>query len=124
MLNPAHRFHAAVLVLCGRGELKQRLISAYQDHLADLEDSELPNDVRQIFSELRERLSCVAPLNGEGAIRASVRKMSVDEADKCARLVAEIHIEVMRLVDDTQATLPLEVAEQTAAAPPFLVKSG
>ena len=124
MLNPAHRFHAAISVLCGRGELKQRLVSAYQDNLAELEDSELPIDVRQAFSELRERLSCVAPLNGEGPIRASVRKMSVDEADACARMVADIHLEVLRLVDDTQATLPLEAAERDVAAPPFLVKSG
>jgi hypothetical protein len=123
MLNPANRFHAAISVLCGSGELKQRLVSAYLDNLAQIEKNDLPPDIRKCFSDLRERMSSVAPLNGEGAVRASVRKMSVAEADKCARMVADMHVEIMRCVDDAQTSLPLEAHERDIAPPPFLVNS-
>ena len=123
MLNPAHRFHAAISVLCGHGELKQRIVTAYQDNLAQIEDKELPPNVRQSFAELRDLLSRVAPLNGEGAVRASVRKMSVKEADRCARMMAQLHFDIMSSAGASQEMLPLEVSERSAVAPPFLVKS-
>ena len=77
MLNPVDRFHAAISVLCGHGDIKQRLVAAYQENLAPIEDIELPPDLQETFAELRSLLRRVAPLNGEGAVRASVRKMSL-----------------------------------------------
>jgi hypothetical protein len=124
MLDPAQRFHTAVSVLCGHGDIKQRLVTAYQDNLEQIDDNDLPPTVRQPFADLRILLHRVAPLNGEGPVRASVRKMSVEEADQCARMMVDMHADVMRSVDDATETLPLDITDQAVTAPPFLVKSG
>ena len=64
----------------------------------------------------------VTPLNGEGAICASVRKMSVNEAAGCAEAVVALYREVMHLGDSGQVLLPLDGKER-GGVPPFLVKS-
>jgi hypothetical protein len=64
----------------------------------------------------------VSPLNGEGPICASVRKMSVEEAAECAVSVVSLYGEIARLGDSGQAILPLDGKEQEVV-PPFLVKS-
>ncbi|MGB5245348.1 MAG: hypothetical protein WBM54_13855 [Woeseia sp.] len=121
MSHPIESFSAAVSVLAGHGHIKQRLIKAYQDNLQSIEESDLPIPMKQRFADLRHLMQRVAPLNGEGAVCASVRKMSVEEADHCARLVVELYGNVIRLSDNAQAPLPLEAQHQV---PPFLVKSG
>jgi hypothetical protein len=110
-------------VLARHGHIKQRLIQAYQDHLKEIEEDELPIPMKQPFADLKHLLHRVAPLNGEGHVCASVRKMSVDEADECAQLMVNLFAAVIRHSDDGQAPLPLVVHDQ-APVPPFLVKSG
>ena len=77
--------------------------------------------VKQAFSDLRHQVQKVKPLNGEGSICASVRKMSVNEATQCAVSVVTMYGEVSRLGEIEQATLPFEDKDRTV--PPFLVKS-
>ncbi len=81
MSNHVNRFYTAVSVLAGHGHIKQRLIKAYEENLAVINADELPAAIRQPFADLGHMMSGVEPLNGEGAICASVRKMSVDEAN-------------------------------------------
>jgi hypothetical protein len=64
----------------------------------------------------------VLPLNGEGPICASVRKMSVEEAAECATSVVSLYGEISRLGDSGQELLPLD-AKEPKVVPPFLVKS-
>ena len=64
----------------------------------------------------------VSPLNGEGAVRASVRKMSGTEAGECAVSIVALYAEIMRLAEPLSRGKPLPVAED-AQVPPFLVKS-
>lgn len=115
-------FFAAVSVLAGHGHIKQRLISAFQNNLASIEDDELPISVRQSFADLRHLMNRVAPLNGEGPICASVRKMSVDEANQCAQLMVDLYGDMIRHSDSGQSTLPLQLDDRPAV-PPFLVKT-
>ena len=122
MSNHVHRFYAAVSVMAGHGNIKQRLTQAYEENLAVIDDHELPITVKQSFADLRHMLSQVAPLNGEGRIRASVRKMSVHEADECAQKMLDIYGDIIRLADGGEEALPLQSAEQPSI-PPFLVKS-
>ena len=89
MSNHVDRFHAAVLVVAGHGNIKQRLIGAFEEHLSVVEDEELPVAIREEFAELKSLLTGVEPLNGEGRIRATVRKMSVPEADRCAHWIVD-----------------------------------
>jgi hypothetical protein len=115
-------FFAAVSVLAGHGHIKQRLISAYEDNLESIQDDELPIPVRQSFSDLRHLMHRVAPINGEGPICASVRKMSVEEANQCAQLMVDLFSDMVRHSDSGQAALPLQIDDRPAV-PPFLVKS-
>ena len=67
-------------------------------------------------------MHCVTPLNGEGPIRASVRKMSAVEASECAVSVVSLYAEVVRHADDMQEMLPLN-EDEAQVVPPFLVKT-
>ena len=123
MSNHVERFYAAVLALVAHGDIKQRLISAFEGHLADIEDAELPIALRPDFTALKASMSCVEPLNGEGCIRATVRKMSVYEADRCASMVLDLYAELVRLGDELEETIP-PVFEDEAVIPAFLAKTG
>lgn len=115
------RFYAAVSVLAGDGHIKQRLIKAYRDNLDDIVEDDLPRELKQPFRELRSRLHCVAPLNGEGPVCASVRKMSVSDASECALAVVSLYGDVIRQAENLQDPLPLQ--DDADKVPPFLVKS-
>jgi len=125
MSHHAESFAAALSVLARHGHIKQRLITAFEDYLGDIEQDRLPIPMRQPFADLGHLMRRVAPLNGEGPICASVRKMSVEEADHCAQLMVELYGMALRQADNRQAALPLEAGEQPQPqVPPFLVKSG
>lgn len=126
MSNHVDSFFGAVSVLAGHGNIKQRLMQAYDEHIADIDADDLPYALARDFATLRDRMSRVEPMNGEGSICASVRKMSIEEADECAMILLRLYGDIIRYGDDTQETLPLQTAGHAAAkpqVPPFLVKS-
>ena len=122
MSNHSDRFHAAMLAVAGHGNIKQRLIGAFEEHLAVIDDKELPLAIREEFAELRSLVTGVEPLNGEGRIRATVRKMSIPEADRCAHRLVELYTRVVRIGDREDEVVPLNIGEPTAV-PAFLLKS-
>ena len=122
MTDHVDRFHAALTVLAGHGHIKQRLIKAFEEHLADIHEDDLPVASRQSFADLRHDMHRVSPLNGEGPICASVRKMSVQEASDCAGRVVTLFGEMLRHGDELQPPLPLG-GNGEERVPPFLVKS-
>lgn len=122
MTDHLDRFHAALTVLAGHGHIKQRLIRAFDEFLVDIHEDELPITMRQSFADLRHDMHRVAPLNGEGPICASVRKMSLAEASEIAARIVTLYGEIARLRDDLQTDLPLADSDDTRV-PPFLIKS-
>ena len=122
MSHHVDRIQAALTVLAGHGHIKQRLIKAYEENLVDISEDELPISLKQTFADLRTRMYRVTPLNGEGPICASVRKMSVNEASECSETVVSLYGEMATLNSAAQSALPLDDQEQ-ARVPPFLVKS-
>ncbi len=123
MYHHVESFGAAVSALVSHNNIKQRLIEAYEKNLAGIAEDDLPTAVRQAFSDLRQKMNAVAPSNGEGPICASVRKMSMEQADQCAQMMVDLCSAMIRYSDNVQETLPLDTADQ-ATVPPFLVKSG
>ena len=123
MPNLVDKFLTAVSVMAGTGHIKQRLIQSYEDNLQAIECDNLPLAARQPYADLRAMLQSVSPLNGEGAVRATVRKMSANDADVCARLMVQLLAEVIRHSGSEQKRLPLQ-ADERPVVPPFLVKSG
>jgi len=122
MTNHVDRFQKALTVLAGHGHIKQRLIRAYEDHLDDIDEDELPIAMKQAYADLRKSMLQVTPLNGESPVCASVRKMSPEDASECASHVVAIFGELSRLRDDLAAGLP-RGDDDSARVPPFLIKS-
>ncbi len=122
MSKYVHRFYTAVSVLAGHGHIKQRLVQAYEGSLTYIDDDDMPNALRKSFADLGRRMNQVAPLNGEGPICASVRKMSIEEADECAHRIIDLYSDMVRLSDSAQKNLPLHI-ENKPASTPVLVKA-
>jgi len=97
--------HKATLELAKPSALKQRLTDAYTRYLIDLPTRDLPTEVRQDFEALHQSMTRIRPQHGECAITATVRKMSIGEADACAaRIVA--------LLDTLHRTAPAVQSKQ------------
>ena len=115
------RFLAAVSVWSGNGHIKQRLMTAFEDNLDGLDEDELPPAQRELFTKLRGKMHRVAPLNGEGHIRASVRKMSLAEAQECAHLIVSLYAEMAKR-HGSEEHPKLAAVPSSADIPTFLAK--
>jgi hypothetical protein len=91
------KFQGATLTLARSGPIKDRLLDAYRNHLASVCEEELPRAMREEFRIVSSTFNREAPmLRGEDAARATVRKMSTDEADRLACSVVRIFSEISR----------------------------
>jgi hypothetical protein len=90
MISAWESLHFATLELVRSTPIKHRLVCACRRHLASIPEDQLPCEVRESFSQVMASLHGVKPLRGEDAVAASVRKMSIQEADDCAALIVEI----------------------------------
>ena len=91
------KFQAATVSLARSGSIKDRLADAYRNHLSELAEDELPREIRDEFRSVTEALTREPPLSrGEDAIRATLRKMSNDEADRVASSVVHMFSVVVR----------------------------
>ena len=115
-------FGTALSVLAGHGHIKNRLIQAFEDNLGDIDDTSLPRPVSQAFNRLRDRMTAVAPLNGEGPICASVRKMSIVEADECAKMLVEIYGDLLRS-RAVSTPVAVDTEDDGADVPAMLLKT-
>jgi len=119
MSNIIERFEAAVEILIAEGPIKQRLTTAYSEHLEDLQEIELPIDGRDAFSDLHTALHRVPPVGQESAVKASVQKMSALEAGWHAKTIFMLYGELLAAGRRVE---PLTVVESTPIEPPrFLV---
>ena len=122
MSKYVHRFYTAVSVLAGHGHIKQRLVQAYEDSLIFIDDDFMLSALRPSFADLRRTMNQVDPLNGEGPICASVRKMSIEEADECAHRIIDLYGDMVRLSDSAKEHLSLHVEDKPTSTP-VLVKA-
>lgn len=90
MSNAWENFFAATAMLASAGPIKQRLAEAYRQHLAALDQDELPKEIREEFSSVSSCLQCVRPMRGESAVQATVRKMSDIEAGRLAMRIVSM----------------------------------
>jgi hypothetical protein len=100
----------AVLVLVGPGAVKQRLITAYLDHLRGVDEHALPDAVCLEYAVLRSAFSCVKPAGGLCAAEVAVRKMSDQDAAAHAERIVALFV----------ALSGGEIGWAEAAAPPRL----
>jgi len=86
----------AAIRLSQSGSVKDRLADAYASHLDEVDADELPDGVRNEFAALCAAMHRERPLPRESVIRASVRKMSNDEAVHYAALVVRMFATLAR----------------------------
>ena len=125
MSKLVNQFDAAVSVLVGTGNIKKRLIDAYEKHLASIDEENLPKKIRNQFSELKNQMTVVDPLNTESRIHATVRKMSISQAEQFSREILMIYLSLMPKVRGAQSprfSQPINVGSKPRI-PEFLVKS-
>lgn len=89
-------FEGAALSLARSGPIKDRLVDAYRKHLAFVNVDELPDALREEFRTCHDALTRERPLRGEDAVRATVRKLSGNEADELACSVVRLFAAVAR----------------------------
>lgn len=113
----AQRFAEAVRTLIGDGPIKQRLMRAYSEHLGDLAEAELPVGLRRDFGDLHTALNRVAPVGNEPRVRASVQKMSPEEAAGHAATILKIYVSLANTLERAE---PLKVVGAPKKPPHFL----
>jgi len=85
------RLEAAVLLLAGDGTLKDRLASAFREHLDDIDELELPGEVQAEYAQMSRTMHLARALPGDNVVRASVRKLSNEEALRFSALIVHMH---------------------------------
>jgi len=117
-------FQGATLSLARSGGIKDRLTNAYRNHLSQIDVSELPKELRDDFRILTDAMTREPPLvRGDDAFRATIRKISNDEADEIASWVVKMFCALHRApVANTrdratigQQVVPLYIAEARVA---------
>lgn len=116
MSHPRANFEAAIAALVADGAVKSRLRRAFEDHLEELEDADLPSCVRDSFSELHQALHRIGPIGQQNCLRATVQKMSSAEAAKYAHQIVGIYIDLIAASDRAE---PLKVVEKSGNSPQY-----
>jgi hypothetical protein len=106
-------FDGAMRVLVGAGPIKQRLIEAWRNHLATLQERDVPETLRPRLATLRHAMSVARPTGGLSAAEASVRKMSDKEAADHAIRILEIYGQLDATDADVSNSPKLRVVAQS-----------
>jgi hypothetical protein len=117
------QLEGAALTLARSGSIKDRLADAYRNHLSLVNAEELPEGVRAEFRACHAALTREAPLRGEDAVRATVRKLSSQEADELACSVVRLFAAMVRESPREDAAGRSELVLGSAAARAKTLKS-
>jgi hypothetical protein len=100
------QLQGAALALARSGPIKDRLADAFRNHLAWVRPEDLPAALRAEFRACHHALTRERPLRGEDAVRATVRKMSNQDADEVAHTVVRLFAAVAREASAETSALP------------------
>ena len=105
------RLESATLLLARAGAIKERLNGAWRQCLSNVELDDVPRELRLQFLELTNAMQRERPLRGEDAVRATIRKMSNEEAESHCALIVRMFCRMTR-----QQELELSLPSQASAA--------
>ncbi|HEU4779573.1 MAG TPA: hypothetical protein VFS58_06780 [Steroidobacteraceae bacterium] len=105
------RLESATLLLARAGAIKDRLNSAWRQCLFNIEPDDVPRELRLQFLELASAMQRERPLRGEDAVRATIRKMSNEDAERHAAFIVRMFCRMTR-----QQELELPLPSQTGGA--------
>jgi hypothetical protein len=101
------RLESATLLLTRSGAIKDRLNGAWRQSLAFIDAEDVPRELRLQFLELCSAMQRERPLRGEDAVRATIRKMSNDEAETHAAHIVRMFCRMSR---QPELDLPMPTA--------------
>ena len=107
------RLESATLLLARGGSIKDRLNGAWRQYLANIEADDVPREVRLQFLELSSAMQRERPLRGEDAVRATIRKMSNEDAERHAAHIVRMFCKMTR---QQELELPVPVPAPNGAA--------
>ena len=90
------RLETATLHFARSGAIKERLECAWRQCLASIDVDDIPHELRLQFLELATQMQRERPLRGEDAVRATIRKMSNDDAERQAALIVRMFCKLTR----------------------------
>lgn len=105
------RLESATLLLARSGSIKDRLGDAWRQCLTNIEPDDVPRELRLQFLELVSAMQRERPLRGEDAVRATIRKMSNEEAEGRAAHIVRMFCRISR-----QQELELPLPQGSGAA--------
>jgi hypothetical protein len=91
MADLCARLEAAALSLAGPGHIKDRLFEAYCRYLEGLHAADVPSEMATEFDDMISALHRSPALPGDDVVKASVRKLSNDQACRYAELVVRMY---------------------------------
>jgi len=91
MADISARLEAAALSLAGQGHIKDRLFDAYCRYLEDIQQSDVPGELAHEYGDMIQALHRAPALPGDDIVKASVRKLSNDQACRYAELVVRLY---------------------------------
>lgn len=100
------RLESATLHFARSGAIKERLERAWRQCLEGIDADNLPHELRLQFLELSSQLQRERPLRGEDAVRATIRKMSSEEAERHAAHIVRMFCRMTRQ-QELELPLPL-----------------
>jgi len=103
MTDLCARLEAAALSLAGSGHIKDRLFQAYCRYLEDLQPSDVPGELALEFGDMIQALHRAPALPGDDVVKASVRKLSNDQACRYAELVVRLYGMIAAMVQPVAA---------------------
>lgn len=122
MSTPWEKFQFATLSLVRSGTIKERLDEAYRHYLAFVLEDDVPKDAREDLRRLHLAIQRERPTSKkEDCVRATIRKLSNEEADRMAQTVVRIFSMMPRTVpmlvrnNPSAQVIPLYSAENTEA---------
>jgi len=90
----AEKFNAALYTLTGPGSQRERLANAHEDSIISVRPETLPEAMRYSFNEFREAITSVPSNLGEGAVIASIARMSDDRVSEMVRRFVSLYLEL------------------------------
>jgi hypothetical protein len=115
MASLSERLEAAAIIIAGSEAIKDRLYRAWSLHLSDLQSRDFPRDLRDDFIAIQDALCRERALAGDTVLKASLRKLSSNEATRFATTIVRAYGQVATLKSAHEQLMPRAVS--TASIP-------
>jgi len=90
------RLESATVLLTRSNAIKDRLNDAWRLYLSSIDPDDVPREIRLQFLDLASSMQRERPLRGEDAVRATIRKMSNEDAERHAAQIVRIFCRMSR----------------------------